>query len=83
MRMNPRRLEARPRLAEQIGERLRRLLRRLDADDEFEALACGVVPGDAGLRLEKHRIDRLGLELAIEHQRPGLFAASSARICSP
>src|SRR5262249_30151506 len=63
------RLESRQGVAEQIGDRFRGLVRRLRADDELEVFAAGVIPGKAAFRLEKHRIDRLRLEFAIEHQQ--------------
>src|SRR5262245_22184046 len=68
IRVDAGRLESRLRVAEQIGGRFRGLVRRLHADDELEVLAAGVVPGKAAFRLEKHRVDRLRLEFAIEHQ---------------
>ncbi len=69
LRVDARRLEGRARLAQHERDRLRDLVRRLHPEHEFEILAAGVVPGDAAFRLEKHRIDGLGLELAIQHQQ--------------
>jgi hypothetical protein len=55
-------------VAEQIGDRARGFVGRLHADNEFEVLAAGVIPGKTAFRLESHRVDRLRLEFAIEHQ---------------
>ena len=46
----------------------RRLVGRLHAENELEFLAARVVPAQAAFRLEKHRIDRLGVELTIQHE---------------
>jgi hypothetical protein len=63
-----RRPERRLRLAEQERDRLRGFVGRLDTDDERECLAARVVPCKPAFRLEKHRIDRLGVELTLQHQ---------------
>ena len=67
--VDARRLEGGAGVAEQIRDRFRGLVGRLHAEHEFEAAALPVVPGETGFRLEKHRVDRLGLELAVEHQQ--------------
>jgi len=54
--------------AEEKGDGPRRVVGRLHADHEFEALAARVVPGETAFRFEKHRIRRLRLELPFEHQ---------------
>jgi hypothetical protein len=51
------RLEGRLRIAEQIGDRFRRFVRRLHAHNKFEVLAVRVIPGKAAFRFEKHWID--------------------------
>ena len=51
------RFESRLGVAEQIGDRFRGLVRRLHANDKFEVLAAGVIPGDSAFQLEKHRVD--------------------------
>src|SRR5262245_5102416 len=75
--------DGRLRIAEQISDRLRGLVRRLHADDKLEVFAARVVPSKAAFRLEKHRIDGLCFEFALEHQEcriisceflPDLFA---------
>ena len=63
------RLEFGPRVAEQKGEQLSRFLRRLHAEHDLELKRACVVRGDAGLRLEKHRVDGLRFELAVEDQQ--------------
>jgi hypothetical protein len=40
----------------------------LHANNKFKILAARVIPGNSAFRLEKHRIDRLRLKFAIEHQ---------------
>ena len=69
LRVDPRRLERSAGLAKQMRDRLRRLVGRLHTQHQFEAAALPVVPREAGLRFEKHRIDRLRLEFALEHQK--------------
>ena len=69
MALDMRRPERRARLAQQKRDRLRRLIGRLHAEHQFEFLVVLVVPGEAGFRLQKHRIDRLGVELAVQHQQ--------------
>ena len=56
-------------LAEQICDRAGDLEGRLRADDKLEGLARPIEPGKAAFRLEKHRVDRLGLEFAVQHQK--------------
>ena len=56
-------------VAEQICDRCRDLVGRLRADNELEVLARLVKPGKAAFRLEKHRVDRLGLEFTLQHQK--------------
>ena len=63
-----RRAEFRIGLAEQKCDRFRGFVGRLHADDERERLAARVVPRKPAFRLEKHRIDRLGVELTVQHQ---------------
>ena len=60
--------------AQQERDRLRGLVRRLHPEHELEVLAARVVPGETAFRLEKHRIDGLGLEFAVQHQQAGLLA---------
>ena len=43
-------------------------VRTLDADHELQFPAVPVVPGERALRLQEDRVDRLRLEIAIEHQ---------------
>ena len=71
--VDARRLERRARLAEQIGDSIGRLVRRLHAEHEFELSRFRAVPGEPAFRLEEHRIDGLRLELAIEHQQVRIF----------
>src|SRR5262249_8937574 len=69
--------EARLRVAQQIGDRFCRLVRRRHADNEFELLAAGVVPGKTAFRLESHRVDRLRLDITVQRHAcwtPGLWA---------
>ena len=66
-------LERRARPAQHERDRLRDLVGRLHAEHDLEALGAGVVPGDPAFRLEKHRIDRLGFELAVQHQLAWIF----------
>ena len=66
-------LNGRPRLARAERDRLRGLVGRLHAEHELEVLAAGVVPGEPAFRLEEHRIDRLGLEFAVQHQERRIF----------
>jgi hypothetical protein len=63
------RFEGRLGVAEQICERARGFVGRLHADNELEVLAAGVIPGKAAFRLESHRVDRLRLEFAVQHQK--------------
>ena len=69
-----RRLERRVGLAQQERDRVRGLVGRLHAEHEFEFLRSRVVPGEAAFRLEEHRINRLGLELAVQHQHRRIVA---------
>ena len=55
-----------------MRDRLRRLVGRLHAKQQFEIAALAVVPGEPAFRLEEHRVDRLRLELAVEHQQRGV-----------
>ena len=66
--VDARRLEGGAGFAQKVRDRFRGLVWRLHPDHELEGFAAHVVPGDAALRLEKHRVDRLGLEFAIQHQ---------------
>ena len=61
-------LERRARFAQEIGDRLRRLVRGLHAEHELEGAVARVIPDEPTLGLEKHRVHRLGLEFALEHQ---------------
>ena len=67
-----RRLEGGLRLTKQERERFRQFVGRLRADHQFELLALRVVPGNAALRLEKHRVGGLGLELPIQYEACGI-----------
>ena len=60
--VDARRLERSAGLAEQERDRLGGLVGRLNAEHEFEFAVLGVVPAETAFRLEKHRIDGLGLE---------------------
>ena len=71
-RLDPRWPEVRLRLAEQDAKRLGRLERRLHAQHDVEHLAVGIVPGEACLRLQEHRIDGLGGELPLQRQHVGI-----------
>ena len=62
------RLELAACLAEQVRDCRSGFVRRLGTQHEFEFLAAGVVPGEAGFGFEGHRVDGLGLEFAVEHQ---------------
>ena len=82
--VDTRRLERGAGFAEHKGKRLRGLVRRLHAEHELEVFGARIVPAEPAFRLEKHRIDGLRLEFAVEHQTGrDCRAASSARICSP
>ena len=72
LRVDPRRLERSAGLAKQMRDRLRHLVGRLHTQHQLEA-ALPVVPRETGLRLKKHRIDRLRLEFAIQHQKIRIF----------
>src|ERR1700730_9004516 len=61
-------LEWGARFTQEVCDRLSRLIGGLYADDELEGAAPGVIPGEPTLGLEKHRVHRLGLEFALEHQ---------------
>src|SRR5260370_30013824 len=63
-----RRLERNPRVTEHVCKPFSGLVRRLHAEYEREVFGARVVPGDAAFRLEKHRVDRLGLEFAVQRQ---------------
>src|SRR2546430_16090361 len=63
-----RRFERNPRFTEHVCKPFSGLVRRLDAEYEREVFGARVVPGDAAFRLEKHRVDRLGLEFAVQRQ---------------
>src|SRR5262249_58956520 len=87
--VDPCRLESRLRVAEQIGDRFRGLVRRLHADDELEVLAAGVVPGQAAFPLAENRGGRLRLAFPVPHSEgrgvsckfpPALFARA-LRLC--
>ena len=56
-------------LAQQGGDRLRALVGRLDAEHEFQLAALAVVPAETAFGLEEHRVDRLGLEASVQHQK--------------
>src|SRR5215213_5314761 len=68
MRVDPGRPERPAAAAEEIGDRLDGFLRRLNADHELERPPVAVIPAETGFRLEKHRVDRLRLEFAVQHQ---------------
>ena len=65
-------LNGRAGFAEQERDRLGGLVGRLHAEHELEIPAARVVPGETAFRLEKHRIDGLGLEFAVQHQKAGI-----------
>ena len=69
MRVDVRRLEGALRLPSRYAIDFRVLVRGLHAEHEFEVFVAGVVPGEAAFRLEKHRVDGLGLEFAVQHQQ--------------
>ena len=62
------RLKRRLGFAQHIPNRFRRLVGRLRAQHQFEFPSPGIVPAEAGFRLEKHRVDGLGLEFALQHE---------------
>jgi hypothetical protein len=64
-----RRLERSPRVAQHICKCFSGLVRRLHAEHQLQTFAADVEPGDAALRLKKHRIDGLGFEFAVQHQQ--------------
>ena len=66
-------LEGRLGIAEQIRDRCRYLGGRLHADNQIKVLASGVIPGKPAFRLKSHRVDRLGLEFAVQHQKCRIF----------
>ena len=72
VRVDPRRLERAVRLAEEMRDQLRGLVGRLRAQHDLEIPAARVEPGEPGFRLQKHRIDGLGLEFAIQYQQVGI-----------
>ena len=69
MDFDVRRLERSPRVAEHVGKRFSGLVRRLHAEHELEVFGARVVPGEPAFRLEKHRVDGLRFEFAVEHQQ--------------
>jgi len=69
LRVDAVRPERSVRLAKKIRDRLGGFERRLHAEHQLELACFFVVPAEAGFRLEKHRIDRLRLEFAVEHQQ--------------
>ena len=72
MRIDALRLERRFGLAEEISEPFRDLIRRLDADNQFENLRPVIVPGEAALGLERHGVHGLGIELAVDDEHAGI-----------
>ena len=62
-------LELSLRLAEQIRDRLGGLIGGLHTEHELERADRVVVPGEPAFRLEKHRIDGLSFERAIQDQQ--------------
>ena len=66
-------LEGRLGIAEQIRDRCRYLGGRLHADNQIKVLASGVIPGKPAFRLKSHRVDRLRLEFAVQHQKCRIF----------
>ena len=73
-----RRLERRLGFAQKKSNRSGGLVRRLHAQHQLEILAGGIVPRETAFRLEKQRVNGLGLELAVEHQQ-GRSAACELR----
>lgn len=71
-------LVGRMRFAEQMRERLRSLVRRLHAEHQLQIAAFAAVPGEPAFRLQEHRIDRLRLELAVEHEQRGVVRSKLA-----
>src|SRR5262249_28006293 len=67
MTVDARRPKWRAGFAEQERNRFRDLVRRLRADHELEACPARIEPGETAFRLQKHRVDRLDLEIAVEH----------------
>src|SRR6476660_6141761 len=63
-----RRLERNPHVAEHVCKRSSGLVTRLHAKHELEIFGARVVPGEPAFRLEKHRVDRLRFEFAVQHQ---------------
>ena len=73
VRVDAGRLEGSTGFAEHEGDGLGRVVRRLHAEHELELAAVAAEPGEAGFGLQEHRVDRLRLELAIEHQERGVL----------
>jgi len=67
--VDARRLESSAGFAQKERNGFQVLEWRLHPEHELEVLAAGVKPGKAAFRLESHRIDRLRLELAVQHQK--------------
>jgi hypothetical protein len=66
------RLECRFGLAGEISERFRDLIRRLDAENQFENLRPVIVPSEPALGLQGHGVHGLGIELAVEDEHAGI-----------
>ena len=64
-----RRLERSPHVAQHLCKRFSGLVRRLHAEHELEVFGGRIVPAESGFRLEKHRIDGLRFEFAVERQK--------------
>src|ERR1700676_3563304 len=67
--LDVRRLEWSPHVAQHICKRFSGVVRRLHAEHEFEVFGARIVPAETAFRLEKHRIDGLRFEFAVEHQK--------------
>src|SRR6476659_7924111 len=63
-----RRLERSPGIAEPACKRFSGLVTRLQGEHELEVFGARVVPGEPAFRLAKHRVDRLSLKFAVQHQ---------------
>ena len=69
MRVDMRRLEVGAGVAQQSCDGGCGVVRRLHAEHEFEVFALGVIPGETAFGLEKHWINGLGLEFAVENEK--------------
>src|SRR6476660_733923 len=65
-------LERSPGIAEHECNRFSGLVTGLHAETELEVFGARVVPAEPACRLEKHRVARLSLEFAVQHQNGGI-----------